>query len=330
MPWGIVFVFLNDYLSQEKGFSVPDATFMVMLFGVGCAIGGICGGYIGQVLQSRYNRSYLPLFMADTTVLGILPFLGLLNSNFPNHHGYKAMIYSILGGCFASLTSVNVRPIIINVNPPETRGAALTAANLLITLGRGIGPSCITLMGSLLQVSRQAAFNMTLTGFWTIAAIQLLLLAKTLPKDQDLMEAELARYAAMAATHSKDEEPQEEDDDYDDGIETALMNHVATPPHPSSSVVIDDGESLVSIEDYMTSFDGVAARRSIQFMRQGIRELKDEVSYYRGHPSGSGGVKEESSLDDDDTNSSQNNNGEKELSREEIEKRRQIWIRQQQ
>jgi translation initiation factor 4G len=36
--------FLNDYLSQEKGFSVPDATFMVMLFGIGCAIGGICGG----------------------------------------------------------------------------------------------------------------------------------------------------------------------------------------------------------------------------------------------------------------------------------------------
>jgi translation initiation factor 4G len=44
LPWGIIFVFLNDYLSQEKGFSVPDATVMVMLFGIGCAIGGIFGG----------------------------------------------------------------------------------------------------------------------------------------------------------------------------------------------------------------------------------------------------------------------------------------------
>jgi hypothetical protein len=197
-------------------------------------------------------------------------------------------------------------------------------------------------MGTLLQVSRQAAFNITLTGFWTISALQLLLLAKTLPKDQDLMEAELARYAAMAgaaaAAANKDEETQDEhhhhrhdDDNDDEGIETTLMNVTSHSHNPS--VLIDDGESLVSIEDYMTSFDGVAARRSIQFMRQGIRELKDEVSYF-GHACGSGGVKEESS-DDDDTSS--NNGGvpllqeqEKELSREEIEKRRQVWIRQQQ
>lgn len=38
LPWGMVFVFLNDYLSQEKGFSVPDATFLVLIFGVGCAM----------------------------------------------------------------------------------------------------------------------------------------------------------------------------------------------------------------------------------------------------------------------------------------------------
>jgi predicted MFS family arabinose efflux permease len=147
LPWGIVFVFLNDYLSQEKGFSVPDATFMVMLFGIGCAIGVICGGYIGEV-GMRCNRSYLPLFMAASTFLGIFPFLGLLNSSFPDRHGYKAMVYSILGGCIASLPSVNIQPCIINANPPESRGTALTAANLVITLGRGIGPSCITIMRS--------------------------------------------------------------------------------------------------------------------------------------------------------------------------------------
>ena len=79
---------------------------------------------------------------------GNFPFLGLLNSSFPDHHGYKAMVYSILGGCIASLPSVNIRPCINNVNPPESRGTALTAANLVITLGRGIGPSCITIVGS--------------------------------------------------------------------------------------------------------------------------------------------------------------------------------------
>jgi hypothetical protein len=97
------------------------------------------------------------------------------------------------------------------------------------------------------------------------------------------------------------------------------MNNAA-----AASVIDGDGESLVRIEDYMPSFDGVAARHSIQFMRQGIQELKDENSYF-GHACGSGGVKEV--LDNkDDTSSKQ----EEELSREEAEKCRQVWIWHQQ
>lgn len=162
LPWGIIFVFLNDYLSQERNFSVPDATFLVFLFGLGCAVGGVLGGYLGQKVQAM-NRSYLPLFMSATTLLGILPFLGLLNSHFSNARGPRAMFFSISGGIIASLPAVNVRPVLINVNPPETRGASLTAANLLINLGRGFGPSCITLMGTIWHVDRKFAFNVTVS-----------------------------------------------------------------------------------------------------------------------------------------------------------------------
>jgi MFS family permease len=160
LPWGIIFVFLNDYLSQERDFSVPDATFLVFLFGLGCAVGGVLGGYLGQKVQAM-NRSYLPLFMSATTLLGILPFLGLLNSHFSSARGPRAVFFSISGGIIASLPAVNVRPVLINVNPPETRGASLTAANLLINLGRGFGPSCITLMGTIWHVDRKFAFNVT-------------------------------------------------------------------------------------------------------------------------------------------------------------------------
>jgi predicted MFS family arabinose efflux permease len=151
---------LNDFLSQERNFSVPDATFLVFLFGLGCAVGGVLGGYLGQKAQA-INRSYLPLFMSATTLLGILPFLGLLNSNFSSARGPRAVFFSISGGIIASLPAVNVRPVLINVNPPETRGASLTAANLLINLGRGFGPSCITLMGTIWHVDRKFAFNVT-------------------------------------------------------------------------------------------------------------------------------------------------------------------------
>jgi translation initiation factor 4G len=162
LPWGIIFVFLNDFLSQERRFSVPDATYLVLLFGIGCACGGILGGYWGQLIQTR-NRSYLPLFMSVTTVMGIFPFLGLLNSHFTDAHGPQGMLYAFSGGMIASLPSVNVRPCLINVNPPETRGASLTAANLLINLGRGFGPSCITLMGTIWHVDRKFSFNVTVS-----------------------------------------------------------------------------------------------------------------------------------------------------------------------
>lgn len=172
LPWGIIFVFLNDYLSQERGFSVKDATFLVLVFGVGCFLGGILGGYGGQAVQTR-NRSYLPLFMAATTLLGIVPFVGLLNTEFTNARGVWGISLSLSGGLIASLPAVNVRPCLINVNLPETRGASLTAANALIQLGRGLGPSCVTLMGSIFHMNRQEAFNLTVRA-WRMYAMSFL------------------------------------------------------------------------------------------------------------------------------------------------------------
>ena len=160
LPWGILFVFLNDYLSQERGFTVSDATYLVAIFGIGCACGGIIGGYYGQVIQMM-NRSYLPIFMSVTTVLGIIPFVILFNTTFTNAHSIPAFMIALFAGLIASLPSVNVRPCILNVNPPETRSAALTAANLFIMVGRGFGPSCITLMVAILHVDRKYALNVS-------------------------------------------------------------------------------------------------------------------------------------------------------------------------
>jgi hypothetical protein len=81
--------------------------------------------------------------------------------------------------------------------------------------------------------------------FWVISGLQLLLLMKTLPEDQDKMEAELASYAANA-------------------IATARKR-------PSSC---DENESLVSIEDRITSFDSTAAKQTLSYVRAGIQELR--------------------------------------------------------
>lgn len=240
-PWGVIFVFLNDYLSQERGFTVPDATYIVAVFGVGCAAGGILGGYFGQILLDL-NRSYLPLFMAISTTLGAVPFLVLLNSSFTNAHGFYGIMIAFLGGCIASLPAVNVRPCLINVNLPESRGATLTAANLLINLGRGVGPCCITVLQNIFHTDRKFAFNFTMLVFWVISGFQLLFLMKSLPEDQDAMEAELAMYAKEAIRDAR--------------------------------LPDDESGSLISIEDRIISFDDVAAKETIQYVREGLQELR--------------------------------------------------------
>jgi MFS family permease len=164
LPWGVIFVFLNDYLSQERGFGVVDATYLVLLFGIGCLLGGILGGYWGGLVQAQ-NRELLPLFMSVTTILGIFPFLALLNTHFTNAHGPLGFFLTVSGGLITSLPGVNVRPCLINVNPPESRGVSLTAANVLVNLGRGLGPSIITLIVSVFKVDRKFAFNVTVSVY---------------------------------------------------------------------------------------------------------------------------------------------------------------------
>jgi MFS family permease len=412
LPWGIVFVFLNDFLSQEKGFSVPDATVLVMLFGIGCAVGGIAGGAIGQALiQQRQRRYLLPLFMAATTWLAILPFLLLLNVSFVphTHNNWVAMMYTFIGGVLASLPSVSVRPCIINVNPPETRGAALTAANLMVTLARGMGPCCITLLVGMFPryMNRQTALNITLSFFWTLTAFQLLFLAKSLPLDEDAMEAELANFAAQAmekhgstenllrrparSPEDPDElllqprlldegeasqipfgggdgvsggDAEEEEEDIKSLQQTpervspsqrhssqSQQEQVAASPwlspertslfrnHSGGGTPLDgDGEtSVVSIEERMTSFDNNAARQSIAFMRQGIREIIQEERLLFGRHCGEMsfcGPTRSSSQDEYDE---ENYNGDDFVIEEEVtdldtstvEQRRQRWLRQQ-
>jgi MFS family permease len=293
IPWGVMFVFLNDYLSQERGFTVPDATFLVAVFGIGCAAGGIIGGYIGQVIMHRYNRSLLPLFMAISTLIGIVPFLWLLNSSFSNARGIEGISLAAMGGFIASVPSVLVRPCILNVNPPESRGAAMTTSNLLVQLGRGVGPSCLTLIQTFgnyflashqefgdfigtfvtVPVDRKFAFNVTLIVFWVISALQLLFLMKTLPHDQDAMEADLASYASlksMALTKHMSQDagtpPRLLTSSFDNGGSSAVMD---SPTRRKALLPL-----LVSIQERINYFDNVAAQQTLQYVRAGIQEIQ--------------------------------------------------------
>lgn len=287
IPWGVIFTFLNDYLSQEQGLSVPASTFLVFWFGIGCAVGGVAGGLLGAKAMA-IKRSLLPIFMAVTTIAGIFPFLGLLDMELRGHV-LLSVFLAFTGGCIASLPSVNVRPCLLNVNPPETRGAAMTAANLLINVARGAGPSIIT-VSQMFGVSRQESFNFTLIIFWAITGISLFILAKTLPIDQDAMDAELARYAASKF-----------DNVVNNDETSAAFNESASSfiSKTLDDIQLDESvgeESVVSITDRMTSFDAAAAQESISFIGDALREIGEELSMMKqSQPKGYNQIEQDAS-----------------------------------
>jgi predicted MFS family arabinose efflux permease len=63
LPWGLVAVFMSDYLSDDCGMSVESATIVVSMFGIGAFFGLLFGGGYGQYLYNR-NKKHLVIFFA--------------------------------------------------------------------------------------------------------------------------------------------------------------------------------------------------------------------------------------------------------------------------
>src|SRR5690606_38946052 len=76
VPWGVAFVYLNDFLAQDKGYGVQTATAIVIGIGGAAILGGFVGGMLGNRLYNRHPR-YLPLLCAVTTLAAVLPMAAL-------------------------------------------------------------------------------------------------------------------------------------------------------------------------------------------------------------------------------------------------------------
>lgn len=180
MPWGMLSVFLNDYLYSNNGApSVFDATIIVTIYGVGGLFGQLLGGYWGQLLYNR-NKELVSYLMGGTTIIGILPMLLLLDLPF----SYWLSPVAFFGGLVASITGPNVRATLQNCNLPETRGTVFALFALTDDLGKAFGPYLISALVA--GFGRKVAFNIA-TCMWLVCGIFLLSLGCTMRKDEEYM-----------------------------------------------------------------------------------------------------------------------------------------------
>ena len=196
VPWGVFFIFLNDYLSQDKGYSIETATLIVMIIGGAAIFGGFLGGLMGHKLYN-INPKYLPALCGITTLLGIIPTAILVN--IPSQIGVtnpNMMLASVAGlftGFTISITGPNVKAMLLNVNTPETRGSIFSLFNLTDDLGKGFGPVIISLL--IVSLGRTWAFNVA-NLFWVFCGIVLIWLIWVFPKDEQRLNELMANRAS--------------------------------------------------------------------------------------------------------------------------------------
>jgi predicted MFS family arabinose efflux permease len=124
LPWGVVIAFLNDFL-QSEGMSKQGATLVVMAFGSGGLLGSIIAGVGGQALYNR-RKGALPVFAGLSVWAGMPLLFAVINWKLAVSLPMLVLLPVLfLGGAVASIAGVIIRPLIMNVNLPETRGIAL-------------------------------------------------------------------------------------------------------------------------------------------------------------------------------------------------------------
>lgn len=191
LPWGMLLTFLNDYLAQEKGLSIPSSTSLVLGIGIGGALGVLGGGALGQYIYNQSPR-HMPVFIGVSTIAGTFPMWYIVKGDVKGHYLFS-ILCSILAGMLSSTVGPNVRAMIMNVNEPETRGVALALQTTLDDLGKGLGPAIVAFMIS--GLGRESAFFWATAG-WIPCGAMLTLICNTIEGDERAMQDRLRQTIA--------------------------------------------------------------------------------------------------------------------------------------
>lgn len=190
VPWGVFNSYFVDFLHKQKGMTVQNATAAITVFGIGSAIGTIVGGFIGQRMYNR-KKARVPILMGVTTAMGAIPSYYYLNVVDYGPGRVWLYITCFMGGILCSVTPPNVRAILLNVNPPETRGSMFAVYSQIDDVGKGGGPALVAVF--IVSMGRRVAFNVAFS-FWFVCGILLACITFTIDHD-----VELERLAVLEA-----------------------------------------------------------------------------------------------------------------------------------
>jgi predicted MFS family arabinose efflux permease len=190
LPWGVMLTYMNDFLARQKGLSVREATMVLLVFGLSGGAGVLAGGAGGQWLYNR-RKEALAVFSGAAVLLGIAPVLWLVNADLLAAGVPAVAAAAAAAGAVASVPGPCMRAVMLNVNPPGVRGAALALQSLTDDLGKGVGPVVVAALIGSLGGSRVRAFNLAVIG-WVPCGLLILALVFTMRRDETRAQEALA------------------------------------------------------------------------------------------------------------------------------------------
>ncbi len=187
--WGVFLFWMVTFFIEDKNMSkalAPNPSILVR----GCLlVGAFGGGLVGNYLHAKSPR-WLPIFCGVTTLVGMALFLVMFAVPLPADPsgGQLALTIGVgmVAGLFIAITGPNVKAIVLNVNPPENRGAMMSVITLADSIGKGVGP----LLGGIMigLVGYSTTMNLATSAWLLCALVFLFLMTAQYPKDAAALE----------------------------------------------------------------------------------------------------------------------------------------------
>ena len=187
IPWGVISVFLTDYISEDLGCGVDVATSIMSGFSLGTFGGLAFSGHVGQRLYN-HKKTHAALYMAVAEILGAVPLLLVFVGTLRN----KTLLFLLMlvTGFLATQTGTVVRSLLQNVVRPTHRSIAFAIFAIFDDLGKGGGPVVVARLIS--HFGRRHAFLLATAFGWFLGGAVNALVALTLNKDEDRLRLRLA------------------------------------------------------------------------------------------------------------------------------------------
>merc|ERR1719424_1046402 len=193
IPWGVIIVYIHDFLVQDLGLSTNTALGAIAVLSASAFVGVLFGGFVGEQLYGA-NSKYLGIFGGACNTFRAVPFFiifGWTTFFGPLAKSSETAFYMVLmtGGLFATMASACTGAMLLNVNLPEMRGSVMAMYSVLDDLSKGFGTLFVSMIVRLVG-GRAVAYQLSLL-IWVFTGVALLYTYYTYEEDEAAMRKNL-------------------------------------------------------------------------------------------------------------------------------------------